>query len=122
VRPGVELRGMRVVRLAEPSSTFHPELPKAEDGGITKPKLTHRERPVYPGRASREGISGKVLLTLVIMADGSIADLSVLSSPHQALVEPALACVRKWRFKPAMKDGAPISVTATVEVAFDLER
>jgi TonB family protein len=30
----------------------------------------------------------------------------------------AIDAVRQWRFQPAMKDGKPVEVTVTVQVAF----
>jgi TonB family protein len=121
-RRGIELRGMRVAPLAKPASTFHPELPKADAPGITQPRITKHVGPIYPNKAHRQGISGIVLLAIVIGTDGLVGDLHVAASAHPDLIEPAIACVRKWRFHPATKDGVPTAVTATVEVAFALAR
>lgn len=121
-RGGIELRAMRVAPLAKPRSTFHTELPAAEDPGIALPTLKKHATPVYPSRARRNGVRGTVLLEIVILPDGLIGDIHLASSPHPDLIPPAVDCVRKWRFHPALKDGAPVAVTATVEVAFNLTR
>ena len=63
-----------------------------------------------------------MVLAIVIETDGAVGDMRIMSSPHPDFIEPAIACVRQWRFHPALKGGAPVAVTAKVEVAFDLAR
>ena len=121
VRPaGLELRGMRVAKLTPTPSTFHTELPTAESPGITRPQVARSAPPKYPPSVMRQRITGVVHMEMVIEADGRVGDIQVVRTPHPDLVEPALECLRKWRFKPATKDGAPIAVTATMQVAFSL--
>ena len=119
---GLELRGMRVALLHKPVSTFHPELPKAGDPGLGNPQVTKSVYPVYPYAARARGIEGVVLLELVIEADGKVGDLVVVSSPHPDLIAPAIACARKFRFRPAARHGVATASTATLEVAFTLAR
>jgi periplasmic protein TonB len=38
---------------------------------------------------------------------GKATDIQVIKSPGMGLDEKAIEAVRKWRFKPAMKDGSP---------------
>jgi TonB family protein len=110
-RGGIELRSMRVATLAKPRSTFHTELPAAEDPGVTPPTIRRHASPVYPAEARRRRIAGTVQLEIEILPDGLIGDMHIASSAHPDLIAPAIACVRKWRFNPA-----------TVEVAFNLTR
>lgn len=119
---GIELRGMRVARLRNPASTFHPELPKAGDPGIEQPRVVKSVYPDYPMAARAQRLEGVVLLELVIEADGRVGDVAVVSSPHPDLIPPAIACVRKWRFTPATEDGVKTASTATMEVSFTLQR
>jgi TonB family protein len=120
LRGGIELRAMRVAPLVR--TPFHPELPAAGTDGTTLPTLKKHVAPVYPSRARRNGVSGTVLLEIVIRPDGLIGDINVAFAPHADLIPAAVECVRKWRFNPARKDGAPVAVTATAEVAFNLTR
>jgi TonB family protein len=47
-----------------------------------------------------------------------VAAVRVLRSDEQAFETTAVATVKKWRFKPAQKDGRPIPVQITVEMKF----
>jgi protein TonB len=121
VRPGgIEVRGMRMAKVTPTPSTFHPELLRADDPGIARPEVTRRAYPKYPASVRNQRISGVVLVEMVVEADGRLGDLQVVETAHPDLVAPALECIRKWRFKPATKDGASIAVTATMEIAFAL--
>jgi TonB family protein len=119
---GIELRAVRVAALAETRATFHPELPVAGTPGVTLPSLRIHVAPVYPSRARRDGVSGTVFLEIVVLPDGRVGDIRVTASPHADLIQAAVDCVRKWRFNPAQKDGVPVAVAATAEVAFNLTR
>jgi TonB family protein len=116
---GIELRGARIAS-AEPAVDGTRGLPAAGGPGITKPRATHSEQPTYPQSAMRERIAGTVRLEFVIEADGRLGDLRVVVTPHTDLATAAMACVRAWRFTPALKGGAPVAVVATMDVAFKL--
>jgi TonB family protein len=49
-------------------------------------------------------------------------NVRVIRSLGYGLDERAIEAVRKWRFKPALKDGEPVQVGSTFEVAFRLLR
>jgi protein TonB len=119
-RGGIELRRLRVAPIVR--VPFHPDLSVGGGPGITAPTIKRHVAPVYPAEARRRGISGTVLLDIEILADGLIGDINVAASPHPEFIAPAIACVRKWRFNPARKDGVPVAVTAKAEVAFNLTR
>jgi TonB family protein len=66
----------------------------------------------YPGTALLAGEAGVTTLGFVIGTDGNVSDVRVLqSSGFNDLDEAALACARTWRYKPAMKTGAPVAVS-----------
>ena len=114
---GIELRGVRIASTGAAIDGTR-GLPASVGPGITKPQATHSERPTYPPSAMRERVEGTVRLEFVLEADGRLGDLRVVVAPHPDLATAALACVRAWRFTPALKDGAPVAVVATMDVAF----
>lgn len=128
-RGGVELRGMRIATLAAPPPETEPEpepfptdLLKADSPGVKRPKATYRAQPAYPLSALEARVGGKVGLEIVIDATGQLTHARVTSAPHPDLGVAAIACARKWRFKPATKDGRPIPVVATMDVEFKLKK
>jgi protein TonB len=77
--------------------------------------------PRYPTRAMQRRESGTVRVQVQVGADGSPLDVSVLeSSQSRDLDRAALEAVRKWRFRPAQKNGQPVVGTVIVPIAFKL--
>jgi protein TonB len=62
------------------------------------------------------------MLTVSVAADGRAERVSISrSSGHSLLDASAVDAVRRWRFEPARRAGAPIAGTATVPIRFRLE-
>ena len=118
---GVELRGMRVAVLSSQPTAIGVGLPRASDPGITKPKATRRAYPSYTRAAMTARAQGVAQLEFVIEADGSIGPVRVIDAPHPDLALSSVACLRQWRFTPAKKDGQPVAVVATMDLAFNLK-
>jgi protein TonB len=70
------------------------------------------------GRAAK--YQGTVLLYIEIDPNGNATNIKVQRSLGLGLDEKAVEAVSKWKFKPGMKDGAPVTVAATIEVNFRL--
>jgi TonB family protein len=100
--------------------TSAPESPT--DPGVTPPTVISRAEPEYSEPARKAGLEGTVLLKIVIDEQGVPQDVAVVKSLGMGLDESAMACVRQWRFKPGVKNGKPVKVTAQVEVNFKLLR
>lgn len=80
--------------------------------------------PPYPRDALRDGLTGTVLLRVLVGIDGRPlrADIE-RSSGHRALDAAARRQVlAKWRFKPAMQDGHAIQAIGLVPIDFTLAR
>jgi TonB family protein len=116
----IELRGLAVAAIINPK-TIDPALPKADAPGVTPPKATHRTHPRYTRAAMDAKAQGVAELEFVIEADGRLGAVRVKKAPHPDLAETSIACLRQWRFRPALKDGAPIAVVATMELSFKLK-
>jgi len=63
------------------------------------------------------GIHGLVRLVAMVDPEGRVEFVHPVSGPG-SLVPAAVASVRQWVFRPAMRDGKPNRATAVVEVAF----
>ena len=84
-------------------------------------ELTKYEEPKYPDAILKAQLQGNVNLVARIDKEGKIQNLLPLASSFQPLVEPAIAAVEKWRFKPATRDGKPVDIAANIGVRFRLK-
>jgi TonB family protein len=81
------------------------------------PEAVTKVAPVYPEGV--DGVVGTVLVQALVLKDGTVGDTRVVKSVPM-LDEAAVACVRQWRFKPAMAKGAAVAVWVAVPVKFAL--
>lgn len=79
----------------------------------------YRVHPVYPPDARAKGVEGTVILDVIIAADGTVKDLTVLSGDG-ALAFAAITAVQQWVFEPTLLNGEPVEVETTVAVTFTL--
>jgi protein TonB len=88
--------------------------------GIENPKLLKDQRPNYTPEAMRLKIQGTVVLEAVILSDGTVGEVKVVKSLDSinGLDAEAIKAAKKWLFKPALRQGKPVDVYATIEVAF----
>jgi TonB family protein len=82
--------------------------------------LIHRVNPDYPASWKREGLQGMVHLRIIIAKDGSVRDIQVVDGDSR-LAKSAEKAVKQWKYKPALKNGEPVEMQATVAVAFALK-
>ena len=91
-------------------------------GVITRPVAVNRTPPVYPRAAQENNWEGSVLLDAVILPDGTVGGLRVeRSSGYGLLDDAALAAVKDWRYRPALKDNAPVACRIKIRIQFKLE-
>lgn len=80
--------------------------------------------PSYPRDAMREGLTGTVLLRVLVDIDGKPLDVRVeRSSGHRSLDLAARRQVlARWTFRPAMQDGQAVQAIGLVPIDFALNR
>ena len=89
-------------------------------GGVSAPKLLYQPEPEFSEEARKAKYQGVVVLMIVVGADGRTKDVRITRPLGMGLDEKAVEAVKQYRFEPAMKDGHPVSVYASVEVRFNL--
>ncbi len=89
-------------------------------GGVSAPTLLYKVEPEYSEEARKAKHQGTVVLYIVVDDKGTPQKLRVIRPIGLGLDEKAIEAVQKWRFKPGLKDGRPVSVAATIEVNFRL--
>ena len=83
------------------------------------PEAVTKVPPEYPEEARRAGVQGTVMVQARVMEDGTVGDAKIVKS-IPLLDDAAAACVRQWRFKPALAKGKPVSVWVAVPIQFSL--
>ena len=94
--------------------------PYRPGSGISPPRLLHEVKPDYTDEARRTGLTGEVVLEIVVRRDGSVGDVRVLQGLGQGLDRRAIDAVRQWRFSPALRLGKVVDVLVEVAVEFRL--
>lgn len=89
-------------------------------GKMTPAKLIHWASPVYPRKAKAAIVEGTVVLHGVIEANGMVDSIRLVSGPP-ALVQAAIDCVKKWKYRPTTLNGKPVKVETDISVEFRLK-
>jgi TonB family protein len=86
---------------------------KTENTEKQAAQLKPIKRPTapYPDEALKKNIEGKVVMSIVVDAQGKVSDVKVLSGPLE-LVQAAVESVEQWQFEPPSQ--APVVTTAEV--------
>jgi protein TonB len=88
--------------------------------GIEAPRLLREVKADYTDDARRRGITGDVLLEIVVRRDGTVGDVTIVKGLGAGLDQRAVAAVRQWRFAPARRRGEAVDVVVEVAVEFTL--
>jgi len=88
---------------------------------MTMPQIVTKVEPMYPHDARDARIGGKVILQAVIRDDGTVGDVQILSiDGPSSLGDSAVAAVKQWTYRPAIKGGRKVSVYTTMKVDYRL--
>lgn len=88
--------------------------------GVTSPVLIREVKPTYTKAAMDRKVQGTVELKAVVLADGSVGDVSVTRPLDPDLDPEAIRVTKQWKFKPGTKDGTPVAVEVSIELSFTL--
>jgi protein TonB len=89
-------------------------------GGVSAPSVVFRVEPTYSEEARKAKYQGVVVLSAIVRKDGTIEILRVVRGLGLGLDENAISALRQWKFRPGMKNGAPVDVALNIEVNFSL--
>ncbi len=79
-----------------------------------------RPAPNYPREALSRNIGGTVRVRAVVAVDGSVERMEVAeSSGNRYLDRAAMEAVRRWKFKPAVRGGQPVSAEVILPLEFN---
>lgn len=103
-----------------------PAPPPAPPAPVSPPRSDaahlNNPAPAYPGLSRKLGEEGVVLLSVYILADGSVGEIKLKqSSGFGRLDDSALSAVKRWKFVPARQGDKTLAVWHTQPVKFSLE-
>ncbi|HXR96765.1 MAG TPA: energy transducer TonB [Terriglobales bacterium] len=87
---------------------------------ISPVEILYKPEPKYTPEARSAGIQGEVLIRVSFLASGNIEVGGLVRGLGYGLDQQALEVAREIRFKPATRNGQPISTNAIVHVLFQL--
>ncbi len=138
----VPYHGTAVVRLKDWSTVqVHARAGKSTPAGATAPESAsaasstaprasgreeasgelaeQRQMPAYPSLALQNNVQGSVVLRALIGKDGTIQNVQLVSGPP-ILASAVLDAVRKWRYRPYLRNGEPVEVERQITVEFTI--
>ena len=94
--------------------------PYRPGSGIQPPKLLREVKAEYTEEARKRGLTGDVVLEIVIQRDGRVGSVTVKRGLGGGLDQRAIDAVRQWQFAPASRLGEAIDVIVEVSVQFTM--
>ena len=88
--------------------------------GISPAVVFRAPDPSYTEEARQAGLQGTIQVSFMIGEDGVPQNLRVISPLGLGLDEKAIEAASQWRFQPAILNGQPNRIGATIAVTFSL--
>lgn len=95
-----------------------PDEGSARSTGFKPPQFLNRVKPEYTREAESADITATVEARVVFRSNGDIGEIEITQWAGFGLEESAERAIHQLRFKPATRDGRPISVRAVVRYNF----
>jgi periplasmic protein TonB len=85
--------------------------------GMIPPKVI---KQVPPRKSTAHGVRivGTVTVVLVVSSKGIPKDVHVSKGLDKELDQSTVEAVEQWQFEPAKKDGKPVAVRVSLDIAF----
>jgi len=114
--------GMAVAVVASLAALQAQEVYKPGNG-VSLPTVVTQVQPQYTPEAMAQRVEGVVGLSVVVLSDGNVGDVTVTESLDKVLGldQQAVKAMKQWTFKPGLKDGRPVAVSVDVRMKFTLQ-
>lgn len=84
---------------------------------------TYYVAPGFPASAATRGLTGWVDVQFTVKSDGTTTDVSIVGAePVGIFEESAIEAVRKWHYRPVVRNGQTVDQLARVRVRFALQQ
>jgi protein TonB len=92
-------------------------------GNVIEANIMKKVPPTYPEAMKAQGLEAKVLLAVLIDAQGVPKSISVEDSNGPSdFADAAIQAVKEWRYRPTLLNGQPVEVLTTITVNFTLAK
>src|SRR6266403_181218 len=105
--------------VSEATQEIASEVYSGKDVAI-KAIVEKNSEPSYTRDARKHKIEGTVILKCVFASNGKVTNIHVISGLPDGLTERAVKAAQKIKFKPATRDGKPVSMWMQLEYNFNL--
>jgi TonB family protein len=103
----------------DPEALEQTELMKKDPRNAHEPVILSQSPPLYPERARRANVAGRIIIQAIIEKDGSVSRPVIIKKGlPEGLDIAAFDAVCTWRYKPATLKGEPIRVYHLLPVDF----
>lgn len=83
-------------------------------------QIISKPRADYTDAARQDQVQGVVNLRVSFLANGEIGGVTVVTGLPNGLTESAVEAAKNIKFRPAMRDGKPVSVVKLIQYAFTI--
>jgi TonB family protein len=86
-----------------------------------KPVITHREDAKYPKSEMDEGRHGFAVVSVILLSNGTMREVAPIVELSSELDRSAIDASYQIHFRPALKNGSPVSIKSALEFSFQYE-
>ena len=86
--------------------------------GVSLPRPIYTPSPEISPEAKEAKYQATVIVRAIVSGGGDVTAAKAVNPAGMGLDERAVEAVRRWKFKPATKDGKPVAVKVNLEVEF----
>ena len=110
-----------IINFAQPSIATTLSVGTDSSVNFSPPKATFAPEPVIPEHLHEQCFKSCCIAKFVIAPSGKSSVQLVSTSGSEEVDEITLETLRRWKFKPATLDGAPIEGAKKVQIEFKVE-
>ncbi|WEK44469.1 MAG: energy transducer TonB [Candidatus Sphingomonas colombiensis] len=111
--PGMDAAGTTII---DP-----PVKPPVLSDATVDPRYARDFQPEYPAGERRMGNEGKVVIRVLIGSDGRVKQVERVSAASESFWQATKRqALSRWRFRPALLDGAPVESWRIMTVRFEM--
>ncbi len=115
----VQAIGTITFKFSLPSSSEETSRMIRKSGGVLQGSAIKRVQPSYPQAAKEAGVSGAVIVEVVIDEAGFVTSARAVSGDAM-LIDAAVEAAQQWEFTPTALKGEPVRVIGTITFMFSL--